>query len=487
VTEHLYRFRSVESLLGKHKELERQEIYFSCPEHLNDPIEGFKDMFWDGDKIVWKNFLKHYLLCLEQVYAMLLIGGEEHPIDSSVHIPIFKTKKDFQTEKHLALYEEICTNFFAREEIQKYPELLASRRSSIRQNELISHLRLLHYHALDTIISTYEKHSLIPQRSDDAPIRNWAAKSLNISEVTEGMNNQELAHPGIDDLAEKLYASCRSVQAETELIILYNSNNWGKNHILILSSFPEEYVKQLPKLVHSNWYTACFLADYSNPSMWGYYGDKHTGICLKFKTHSLQKKPSIKLHGLTGSSGSKDGIRPIYGDKERQFYQINYEDKYPEIDFFRSIGQLPMPVLNENWYYDEEGNRSACADGIQNSEEEWRRKYWDTFYRSITTKLKQWEHEEEFRLILTPLVMDYSAAEHRKLKYNFNDLEGIIFGINTSEQDRHSIIKIIEKKCRAEGRDDFKFYQAYYAKHTTKIEIQEMGLLKFNNPKVETL
>jgi hypothetical protein len=26
-------------------------------------MEGFKDMFWLGDKIVWMNLLKHYLLC----------------------------------------------------------------------------------------------------------------------------------------------------------------------------------------------------------------------------------------------------------------------------------------------------------------------------------------------------------------------------------------------------------------------------------------
>jgi hypothetical protein len=30
---------------------------------LNDPLEGFKDLFWKGDVIVWKNLLRHYLLC----------------------------------------------------------------------------------------------------------------------------------------------------------------------------------------------------------------------------------------------------------------------------------------------------------------------------------------------------------------------------------------------------------------------------------------
>jgi len=40
----LYRFRG--SILGKHQELENQEIFCSSLETLNDPMEGFKDLFW---------------------------------------------------------------------------------------------------------------------------------------------------------------------------------------------------------------------------------------------------------------------------------------------------------------------------------------------------------------------------------------------------------------------------------------------------------
>jgi len=47
---HLYRFRS--TVLGKHQELENQDIYFSSLESLNDPMEGFMDLFWSGDEIV---------------------------------------------------------------------------------------------------------------------------------------------------------------------------------------------------------------------------------------------------------------------------------------------------------------------------------------------------------------------------------------------------------------------------------------------------
>ena len=46
-----YRFRSMKYLLGeKYQELERRSIYFANPDKLNDPMEGFRDIVWDGDK-----------------------------------------------------------------------------------------------------------------------------------------------------------------------------------------------------------------------------------------------------------------------------------------------------------------------------------------------------------------------------------------------------------------------------------------------------
>jgi hypothetical protein len=47
---HLYRFRPIERLLAKN-ELQNQEVFFAKPENLNDPMEGFRDVFWKGDEM----------------------------------------------------------------------------------------------------------------------------------------------------------------------------------------------------------------------------------------------------------------------------------------------------------------------------------------------------------------------------------------------------------------------------------------------------
>lgn len=59
-----YRFRSLDNLLGKYKELENQEIYFASPSEQNDPMEGYHEIYFQGDAIVWTNFFKNYLILL---------------------------------------------------------------------------------------------------------------------------------------------------------------------------------------------------------------------------------------------------------------------------------------------------------------------------------------------------------------------------------------------------------------------------------------
>jgi len=55
----------MEYLIGEdYRELEKQELVLSSPQYFNDPLEGYQDVFWDGDEILWENLLRHYLLNL---------------------------------------------------------------------------------------------------------------------------------------------------------------------------------------------------------------------------------------------------------------------------------------------------------------------------------------------------------------------------------------------------------------------------------------
>src|ERR1700693_1293937 len=77
MTGHFYRYRPIRAVLDEFHELENQEIYFSTTGELNDPMEGFKYLFWSGDEIVWRNFLKHYILCVLQTASYCFIAADQ--------------------------------------------------------------------------------------------------------------------------------------------------------------------------------------------------------------------------------------------------------------------------------------------------------------------------------------------------------------------------------------------------------------------------
>ena len=56
----LYRFRSLDALIGSRKELSRQTIYLARPDELNDLAEETVNVVWCGDDVLWKNLITYY-------------------------------------------------------------------------------------------------------------------------------------------------------------------------------------------------------------------------------------------------------------------------------------------------------------------------------------------------------------------------------------------------------------------------------------------
>ena len=73
-------------------------------------------------------------------------------------------------------------------------------------------------------------------------------------------------------------------------------------------------------------------------------------------------------------------------------------------------------------------------------------------------------------------MIDLSETLNRRLTYNFEDLKGIIFGINMSDDDKMDIIDIILKKCCQSDRASFEFYQAYYSHESNSVERQKLDV-----------
>jgi hypothetical protein len=156
VPNHLYRFRPIDKLLHPHNELENQEIFFAHPSTLNDPMEGFTDIFWRGDAIVWENLFRHYLICLNTAWVLLAGCGEDHPLNWD-HIPIIQFEDPSITPPQKAVYDEIFDDFFGNEAVSSYICALTHRTHPIRRNELAVHLRNFHLLAITVVHEYYER------------------------------------------------------------------------------------------------------------------------------------------------------------------------------------------------------------------------------------------------------------------------------------------------------------------------------------------
>ena len=132
----VYRFRSMEYLLGnKYQELEKQTIYFASPDELNDPMEGFRDIVWNGDKIVWTNFFKNYVYWLLVGYLLFTIIGDSEELDAD-KIPIPARWDKPPTLLVLRLFDDIWHEFLNLPNVPKIIEALANSNRKFRYREL---------------------------------------------------------------------------------------------------------------------------------------------------------------------------------------------------------------------------------------------------------------------------------------------------------------------------------------------------------------
>jgi hypothetical protein len=329
----IYRFRSTHALLDGFHELEQQEIYFAPPKQLNDPLEGYKDLFWKGDVIVWKNFLRHYVLCLMQAILRTLEHGADYRVTEDT-LPVGMIGDDLHPEVR-KLYDAMCEKMFLDTELAPLPELLAQRISPIRRNELLSLLWPIHFQLFKLVCTTLQPEG--PFHPLDAFFRERGERPLRLKESFAALNDYDTKHWEKPELVEAMTEKFISAIEQTNFIRDYNgmSHQHGPAWNVIASTFPEVYLNSLENLSYGDWYTACFVAEPTQASMWGHYGDSHRGVCLKFRTSVLPSgEPALTLNRLTGVGGSVAASKPLYQFTPQPLHEVRYADRYAEIDFF---------------------------------------------------------------------------------------------------------------------------------------------------------
>lgn len=473
MTDFLYRFRSIDALLGERAELERQEIYFCPPEQLNDPLEGFKNVVWRGDSIVWRNLLKHYLLCLTLSVSTFCILGDSFDPELSKDYA-YGVPDDFKIPLITEIYPQICADFLSEESPNLLIATLGKPTIFVRRHGLSAYLRLIHPTALKVIFSALAKND--SRLNDVAASLGEHAQRITLS-LAELLDH----HARMSSQAEPILTISENLTAQIALIQDLQQTKTDLGWLFISRDFPDFHINALERMIYPAWYTACFVAEPTNASMWGVYGDGHKGACLIFRARrDTDDARSLDLHGISGWSMGRgdEAPNPMHAYVSHKFTPVRYANDYPEIDFFESLGTLRRDQLSGFWYAGENGERSKAGQRVLSESAEWRDDYWSRHGTATTTKLPEWSHEQEYRLVLSSSLSSFEDVSSRKFKYRLSDLAGIAFGIKTGHSEKLAIVRAMEKKASVEALHDFQFFQSIYSTETGKIELIPLNLLK---------
>ena len=476
---HIYRLRSTKQLLAGFEELEAQQIYFCPPGDLNDPVEGFKDLLWAGDTIVWRNFLKHYVLCLLHVAPACFAGGAD--FDRSVlRNLVFAVPDELPPTPLRTIYARVVEAFLNDAAVERFVELMAARTTPIRRNELTHYLRSLHALALSAVFKEFEDHGLNLFRPGTV-MPNQEALRKNAIAMMEAASKLPAVKPELN-ATEAYFSASEATVGQLDLIAEYGLTDRAATRPMqfFCRYYPPSYVDALDRLVHPDWYVACFSANPTNASMWGSYGDGHRGVGLKFRTTPNDAgSPALRLNRVTSLGGGKGDHVYGWSFVPHEFHEVKYSVRHPEIDFFRSLGAVSLMNLNHFWYLGDNGEFSSCRQTAfhdQGAKDE----YWMTFQESALVKTSEWAHEKEYRLVLHS-GFDIREKPMRALEYKFEDLVGVIFGARTDIEDKLEVMRIIDRKCAREHRSDFEFWEVRYSNPDAKFNLAKLDLLKIKH------
>ncbi len=465
-----YRFRSVDALIGPRAELANQEIFFADPGSLNDPMEGFKDIVWRGDAIAWRNHLRHYLLCLTQTVATLQIMGPDYDAVGE-HDFSASTPARLPTPLYRSIFDQVSDAFFRSPEVAAYPSQLAGR-GAIRREELLYYLKSLHPHALQVILTVFGDRELCA-KTVVGIVEGWGAEPLD---ATFFDTLAAASAEGPEDIASQLFASFQSLSDQQQILRLDRPDDLPAGWSSLLFDFADAYINRLQGLMQQPWYAACFVGDFRHPAMWGHYGDSHRGVCLEFKAErNAAGAPVLPLRQINGWSAPNGRPEPTTGLVRHEFKPVQYASRYPELDFFSSMGRLTVADL-AFWFMAPDGARSAAGAALFEDSDQWRKAYWSRHLDALATKLEGWRHEAEHRLILTSVLTNFREPATRKLAYDLDNLASVTFGLKTAPSDKAEIVRIIRDKRAKTPGSDFAFYQAYYSRRTGQIERQTLTL-----------
>lgn len=452
----IYRYRNIQNAK---REIENSTFYFASHEELNDPIEDYVRVYWQGDKAAWEGLLGQYICSLYFYFSIFF-----------THKDYYKRFLDYLNSYETPLFREEMTKlgheFLSDDEINRIIEYYSDseRNLNVNEHELCFILRFIHHKALRMCLNKALNNVIIPPEV-----------GVTLLEMLEALKNRHFPFDELkkfdsdNDNRDKVIKSVTDIISDNQLIEYlqlnikngsfagnekndenseYESSRYWTD---IIINYPKKFIIDIKELLFPQSFVVCFSNSCTNSAMWGNYADNHQGVCLIYEP----KNNEVMLYG-----------------KEKQTLKIksvDYNNKPLKCNFFNSLIQLKQLQIElfltgmdcVSTLYNNDSNISDNG------------KYQELAKMKSYCKTKDWETETESRIVLNTDIYKFMDRCDRVLKYDSSILTGIIFGINTTESDKQLLLSTL-LNC-SDINPDFKFYQSEYDDIKQCISIRELS------------
>ena len=455
----LYHYRSVKNAL---LEIENGTLHFSAREDLNDPLEGYVRVFWQGDKAAWEGLFRNYICSLSQARDIYLVQGDEDTLRKKSLLVDLHRFDDLPLGSKL---KELGEQFLNNEKVRSTAEFYGGHAYRVQEKELKWILLQIHGEAMQILIRYYWDTKFVLRAEAESILQGFPGEDNSTFS-----DNQKLLE-GVDPSVRECFFGQAAAIVEDmhdfyylqlgleEDGFLYSSQKNGKKETIrtkrkwlsVAVDFPNLYIEQLKAMLYPESFIVCFSGMNNDSSMWGTYADNHRGVCLIYETDEENC-----LHVKGGQAYNMEAKPVIYGGERI------------ERNFFETFGRLTYNQVRD-WLTGTEG-LSSCMESFSDRDV-WRNRYWEVDSAKTYRKMKEWEHECEYRIAYSNFLGTMDSEENRNLKIDPKQLKGIIFGMHTAEQDRK---RLFEKLLLNAGNyAHIKFYQAEYDEERQSISVRE--------------
>ncbi len=419
-------------------------------------MDGIQDAFWDGDEVLWSNFIQHYCFCLLNAAAIVSVGGNSVSFGGE-HILSRSTPDNLPEAPIRRLLEIFIESAKADKLISKLLSLL-KRKRRLAKDELRFLLDIYHAQFLHLLAETLRKNGHIdflsgldlkppatPIRTITACARFLSSSMLNLQANVTSRSSAQL-----------------HLQAMYENQHQFSQDGIAKQNIItLLTSYPALYLDACVKAIYDEYYIACFTEKNDDAAMWGHYASGHRGICLIFEFEEQDGKIYLEMEE----------------NQSLELYKVQYSSEPPTVNVFEGLGYLPQMSLHRHWL---SLGQKLSALASKYSSPDYPAEYWQKYVNAISHKFPEWQREHEHRAVKSAWCSDRKNSQERLMHYKESHLKGIIFGMRTSQQMILEIMSAVDSSLSDIQKANFEFHRAEYCSAKKTLTINRLNLLKFS-------